>query len=99
MVKRIVLLATVALTMAAMMVALALPAFAAPRGQVERGPEHARSICSYSGLNDEPDHPEEGGQVQSYGQLVRHGHIEPSETKSGPPSPGFFCNPNNLSLK
>ncbi len=90
--KRIVLMATVALVMAAMMVALALPAFAAPQGQVERGPEHANSICSYSGLNDDPDDPFEGGQVQSYGQLVRQGHIEPSEVKSGPPSPGFFCN-------
>ncbi len=93
MVKRIVSMTTVALVLAAMMVALALPAFAAPQGQVERGPEHARSICSFSGLNDEPDDPFEGGQVQSYGQLVRHDHIEPSETKSGPPSPGFFCNP------
>ncbi len=77
--------------MALLMVALAVPAFAVPQGQVERGPEHARSICSFSGLNDDPG--VHGGQTQSYGQLVRHGHIEPSETKSGPPSPGFFCNP------
>jgi hypothetical protein len=96
--KRLVLMATVALVVAAMMVAMAMPAFAAPKGQVERGPEHARSICSFSGLNDNPDDPGEG-QVQSYGQLVRHGHIEPSEVKSGPPSPGFFCNPNNLDLR
>jgi hypothetical protein len=94
--KRIVLMVTVALVAAAMMAASALPAFA--QGQVERGPEHARSICSYSGLNDNPDDPGEG-RVQSYGQLVKQGHIEPSEVKSGPPSPGFFCNPNNLSLK
>ena len=83
--------------MALLVVALAVPAFA--QGQVERGPEHARSICSYSGLNDDPDDPVEGGRTQSYGQEVRKGYIEPSETKSGPPSPGFFCNPNNLSLK
>ena len=83
--------------MSLLMVALAVPAFA--QGQVERGPEHARSICSYSGLNDDPDDPVEGGRTQSYGQEVRKGYIEPSETKSGPPSPGFFCNPNNLSLK
>ena len=69
---------------------------ASAQGQVERGPEHARSICSFSGLNDEP---EVDGRVQSFGQLVRQDVISPSEIKSGPPSPGFFCNPNNLDLR
>jgi hypothetical protein len=77
--------------MSLLMVVLAMPAFA--QGQVERGPEHARSICSYSGLNDEPDSPTEGGQVQSYGQIVKAGG------KSEVPSPGFACNPNNIPLK
>ena len=77
--------------MALLMVVLAVPAFAAPQGQVERGPEHARSICSFSGLNDDPG--VEGGQTQSYGQLVRHGEIEPSAKGEGPTTPGFFCNP------
>ncbi len=77
--------------MALLMMALAVPAFA--QGQIERGPEHARSICSFSGQNDNPDDPEEGGRTQSYGQEVRKGHIEPSEIKSGAPSPGTFCNP------
>ena len=79
--------------MLAMVLVAAAPAFA--QGQVEQGPEHARSICSFSGLNDTPD--EEGpfgGRVQSYGQLVKKDVIEPSQVKSGPPSPGFFCNPN-----
>ena len=88
--KRYVVLLAV---MALLMVALAVPAFAAPQGQVERGPEHAKSVCSYSGLNDEPDDPVEGGQTQSYGQEVKKGNIEPSEVKSGAPSPGTFCNP------
>lgn len=66
---------------------------ASAQGQVERGPEHARSICSFSGLNDEPDDPVEGGRVQSYGQIVKQGH------KSQVSSPGFACNPNNISLK
>lgn len=66
---------------------------ASAQGQVERGPEHARSICSFSGLNDEPDDPVEGGRVQSYGQIVKQGF------KSEVPSPGFACNPNNISLK
>jgi hypothetical protein len=54
--------------------------------QVERGPEHANSICSFSGLNDNPDDPIEGGRVQSYGQIVRAGF------KSEVPSPGLLCN-------
>ncbi|TCJ19975.1 hypothetical protein E0L93_03240 [Rubrobacter taiwanensis] len=84
---------TIALTSAGGSVAYA-------QGQVERGPEHARSICSYSGLNDDPNAPApEGGRTQSYGQHVRQGDIVPAEVRSGPPSPGFFCNPNNLSLK
>jgi hypothetical protein len=49
-----------------------------------------RSICHFSGLNDDPDAPfPEGGRVQSYGQLVRQG------LKDVVPSPGFACNPNN----
>jgi hypothetical protein len=77
--------------MSLLMVVLAMPAFA--QGQVERGPEHARSICSYSGLNDEPDSPTEGGRTQSYGQEVRKGNIEPSAKGESPTTPGFFCNP------
>ena len=83
--------------MSLLMVALAVPAFA--QGQVERGPEHARSICSFSGLNDHDPEEPPGGRTQSYGQEVKGGHIEPSEVKSGEPSPGTLCNPNNLSLK
>ena len=44
------------------------PASAA--GQVERGPDHANSICSFSGLNDDPA---EGGRVQSFGQIIAFG--------------------------
>ena len=88
--RRYVVLLAVA---AFMVAALAVPALAAPQGQFERGPEHARSLCSYSGLNDEPDDPVEGGQVQSYGQIVKAGG------KSEVPSPGFACNPNNIPLK
>jgi len=89
--KRIVLLAA----MLAMMALLAAPALAVPPENpgFETGIDHARSICSFSGLNHV--HPEEAptGRTQSYGQEVRHGYIEPSEVKSGPPSPGIFCNP------
>ena len=103
MMRRLLLLLTVAAMMAAMMVVSAYPAFA--QGQVEQGPEHANSICSFSGLNDEPEAAgPEGGRVQSYGQLVRQDVIEPStiqqpEPELEEPSPGNFCNPNNFSLK
>ena len=70
------------------------------QGQVEQGPEHANSICSFSGLNDTPDDPApEGGRVQSYGQLVQQDALEPSVNRSGGESPGNLCNPNNLPLK
>jgi hypothetical protein len=82
MMKRIVLL----VAMLAMLVFLAAPV-ALAQGQIERGPEHARSICSFSGQNDTPDDPEEGGRVQSYGQIVAAGF------KAEVPSPGFACNP------
>jgi hypothetical protein len=83
--RRIISLFSVAALMAAMMVAMAIPAFA--QGQVEQGPQHANSICSFSGLNDEPERTDsEGGRVQSYGQYVRQG------LKSEEPSPGLLCN-------
>jgi poly(3-hydroxybutyrate) depolymerase len=79
--KRIVLL----LAMLAMVALAPVPALA--QGQVERGPAHANSICSFSGQNDTPNAPfPEGGRVQSYGQLVSKG------LKSEVPSPGELCN-------
>ena len=96
--RRIISVLAVMAVVAAMVAVMAMPAFA--QGQVERGPEHARSICSFSGLNDEfAEGDVSAPRTQSYGQLVKQGEIEPSAVKSGPPSPGFFCNPNNLSLK
>ena len=62
-----------------------------PRGQVEMGPQHANSICSFSGLNDSPDAEfPEGGRVQSYGQIVKLG------LKAYAPSPGMLCNGHNF---
>ena len=97
--RLILLLVTMSATMvvALMMVAMAVPAFA--QGQVEQGPEHANSICSFSGLNDTPDEPApEGGQVQSYGQLVQQGAAEPS-AQPGPAEPGVSCNAHNAPLQ
>jgi hypothetical protein len=73
---------------------------AAAQGQVERGPENANSLCSFSGLNDDPDAEfPEGGRTQSYGQLVRQGVIAPSQVKGGEPSPGTLCNGRKVPLK
>ena len=82
--------------MALLMVALAVPAFAvAPvkevPGQFEQGTEHANSICSFSGLNDVPLDPEEGGLVQSYGQIVAAGFLDPTDQTSDE-RPGVLCN-------
>jgi len=50
-----------------------------------------RSICKFSGQNDNPSEGFPfGGRVQSYGYtVVRNG------LKDFAPSPGFACNPNN----
>jgi hypothetical protein len=86
MIKRIIV--RLALT-AILVLAFAVPAFA--QGQVERGPAHAKSICSFSGLNDEFGIPgPEGTRAQSYGQLVKQGLKGTTDV----PSPGIACNPN-----
>src|SRR4051794_21021207 len=55
-------------------------------GKDTAGPEHANSICVFSGQNDTPDaEGSEGGRVQSYGQLVRQG------LKGVVGSPGVAC--------
>ena len=64
-----------------------------PQGQVEMGPEHANSICSFSGLNDVPDDPVEGGRVQSYGQGVSQGALDPTDkSPENFERPGVLCN-------
>ena len=89
---------TVLLVGALMLALSAAPALAqgkpedVPRGQVEQGPANANSICSFSGLNDDPEVT--GGQVQSYGQIVgalaKLGvHINAGP---GPAAPGTDCN-------
>jgi hypothetical protein len=74
---------------AALVVAGAGPSFAgevAGNGKPTGAPEHANSICAFSGQNDTPDaEGSEGGRVQSYGQLVRMG------LKNVVPGPGVAC--------
>ncbi|UEL29686.1 hypothetical protein [Pseudarthrobacter sp. L1SW] len=70
------------------------PAFA--QGQVERGTDHANSICSFSGLNDVPNDPVEGGRVQSYGQIIKSPDISPADMKAHGEAPGILCNGHNF---
>jgi ABC-type oligopeptide transport system substrate-binding subunit len=60
-------------------------------GKDTAGPEHANSICVYSGKNDNPDAPQDnpdaGGVSQSYGQLNRLGIVDEFDL----PNPGVAC--------
>ena len=59
-------------------------------GKPTAGPEHANSICVFSGQNDDPNAPiltffptpaapnGPGGRTQSYGQDVRYGLLSPA---------------------
>ena len=89
--KRIVLRLAVT---AILVLALAVPAFAQgnPQGKPEQGPDHANSICSFSGLNDhEPGEPP-GGKTQSYGQEIRVPDADKPSDQAGRATPGFACN-------
>jgi len=83
--KRIVLV----VAMLAMLAFVAAPALA--QGMVEQGTDQANSICSFSGLNDVPDDPVEGGRVQSYGQAVSQGGLDPTDRETME-RPGVLCN-------
>jgi hypothetical protein len=95
MTRRLVARVGVAVSVAALTVSLG--ASAAFAGEITGNgkslePLHGRSICAYSGLNDDPGgvDPENGppGRVQSYGySAVRSGF------KAFAPSPGDACNP------
>lgn len=77
------------------------------KGQATAGPEHANSICVFSGQNDDPGAPiisaepipviapnGPGGRTQSYGQDVRYGLLDHTIV-----TPGQTCrggsNPDN----
>jgi hypothetical protein len=77
------------------------------KGQATAGPEHANSICVFSGQNDDPTAPiisaepipgvapnGPGGRTQSYGQDVRYGLLDHTIV-----TPGQTCrggsNPDN----
>lgn len=67
-------------------------------GKPTAGPQHANSICVFSGQNDDPTAPivsaqptaaapnGPGGRTQSYGQDVRYGLLTPAIV-----TPGMTC--------
>ena len=85
---------------ALLMVALAVPAFAAGQGKpedvprTEQGPANANSECSFSGLNDFEEGP--GPRTQNYGTIV--GSLAKQgvnvNAEDGRAAPGFACNGN-----
>ena len=61
-------------------------------GKPTQAPAHANSICAFSGQNDDPTGTQgegPGGRVQSFGQDVKNGFIDPREF-----NPGDACNPH-----
>lgn len=88
----------IALAFSVAAVAASLSAGAAFAGEINGNGtkfqySQGRSICKFSGLNDNPlstDPFDPGGRVQSYGySVVREGG------KAFAPSPGVACNPNS----
>lgn len=76
MVRRII--ARLGLAVSVTAVVLSLSAGAVLAGEItgtgkSLEPLHAKSVCAYSGLNDDPTGETDGGpgRVQSYGQIVR----------------------------
>jgi hypothetical protein len=67
--------------------ALAIP----PAGGPTKGPDHANSICVFSGLNDMVDGPTDT-IVQTPGQFMQAGLVGPGTPGHGTGIPGFFEN-------
>ena len=95
------LMTRLGLAVSAAAVVLSLTASAALAGEITGNgkslePLHANSICAYSGLNDDPtgidpEHNGPPGRVQSYGQDVRNGFIDPRDF-----NPGDACRGGSL---
>ncbi len=104
-IRTVRIVATAAFAFAAM--AAGPAAFAGEvNGHGEKTPpgsyEVPSSICSFSGLNDNPDDPAplEGGRVQSFGALIKQfaafgpGSIAMMKEDLQANKPGIWCNKN-----
>lgn len=61
------------------------------KGKATAAPDHANSICAFSGLNDHPEGQpgNPAGKVQNWGHTMQLFGLDPSEF-----NPGDACNPN-----
>ena len=94
--KRFLLVGTCVLAITGVGASAALAGEVTGNKKPTAGPEHANSICVFSGQNDDPTAPiilnftiapnGPGGRTQSYGQLVRFGLLSPAVV-----TPGMTC--------
>jgi hypothetical protein len=96
--RRFFLVATSSLAIMGLSTSAAFAGEVTGNGKPTAGPDHANSICVFSGQNDDPNAPivsaeptpdapnGPGGRTQSYGQDVRHGLISPHVF-----NPGMAC--------
>ena len=96
--RRFFLVATCVLATMGLSASAALAGEITGNGKPTAGPEHANSICVFSGQNDDPNAPivsaaptpeapnGPGGRTQNYGQDVRNGLISPHVF-----NPGMAC--------
>jgi hypothetical protein len=96
--RRFLLVAACAIAITGLGASAALAGEVTGNGKPTRGPDHANSICVFSGQNDDPDAPivsaeptpdapnGPGGRTQSYGQDVRYGLLSPAIV-----TPGMAC--------
>ena len=93
--KRFLLVPTCVLAIMSIGASAALAGEITGNGKPTAGPDHANSICVFSGQNDDPNAPiisaqpipaapnGPGGRTQNYGQDVRHGLISPQTFNPG----------------
>lgn len=96
--RRFLLVATCSLAIIGTSASSALAGEITGKGKPTAGPDHANSICVFSGRNDDPTAPivsaeptpeapnGPGGPTQSYGQDVRYGLLTPKIV-----TPGMTC--------
>jgi hypothetical protein len=93
--KRFLLVGTCVLAITGLGASAALAGEVTGNGKPTAGPDHASSICVFSGQNDDPNAPivsaeptadapnGPGGRTQSYGQDVRYGLLTPAIVTPG----------------
>ncbi len=79
------------IALSAMLGAIATPVLAGEitgNGKPTAAPDHANSICAFSGLNDDPE-VAPFGRTQNWGHTMQFFNLNPKDF-----NPGDACNPN-----